>query len=160
MYNQRICSADDIINAARSWLGTRFLHQGRLKKTQTSRGGVDCLGLLIGIAKELQLVDHKGKALASYDNTSYPHTPDTTKLLGHLHHLLIPKPITKLKKADICLFNINGNPQHLAIITEAHLQTATMIHAYAQARKVIEHELDEHWRQSMVAAFQIGCMHK
>ena len=36
---------DAIVTCARSWIGTRFHHQGRLKKTQSHKGGVDCLGL-------------------------------------------------------------------------------------------------------------------
>ncbi len=42
---------EQIAAASRSWIGTAFHHQGRTKKTTGHKGGVDCLGLLVGVAK-------------------------------------------------------------------------------------------------------------
>ena len=148
-------SPDAIIQAARGWLDTRFLHQGRLKKTASHKGGVDCLGLLVGVASELCLADKQGQPLPSYDDTQYSRMPDTTKLQHVLGALLEPKPITEMKTGDVALFKLDGNPQHLAIIGENKQGRATMIHAYAQARKVVEHELDMFWKKSLVAAYTL-----
>lgn len=40
---------DDIVRYARTWLGTRWVHQGR------SRQGIDCAGLLIKVAEHFEL---------------------------------------------------------------------------------------------------------
>ena len=145
--------AEDIITTARSWIGTRFLHQGRLKKTTTHKGGVDCLGLLIGVASELRLTDANGAPLAHYDNTQYTHMPDTTTLRYWLTTLLSPKPVAELAPGDVALLNMDGNPQHLAIIGQSQQGRLTLIHAYAQVRKVVEHELDDVWKASLVAGY-------
>ncbi len=39
-------SGSDVVRTARTWLGTPYHHQGRLKGV-----GVDCAGLLIGVAQ-------------------------------------------------------------------------------------------------------------
>lgn len=143
----------DIITCARSWIGTRFLHQGRLKKTATHKGGVDCLGLLIGVASEVGLTDQGGKPISHFDNTQYSRTPDTTRLRQLLGTLLMPKPIAQIAPGDVGLFKLDGNPQHLAVIGQGGDGQLSMIHSYAQARKVTEHALDSHWRKSLVAAY-------
>lgn len=145
----------NIVHCARSWIGTRFLHQGRLKQSATHKGGVDCLGLLIGIATELQLTDAAGKPLTDYDDTHYTHTPNTSMLLHWLATLLKPKPVTQLSAGDVALFRLDGNPQHLAIIADGKTGGLNLIHSYAQARKVVEHELDEHWKKLLVAGYLI-----
>ncbi|MBL0320066.1 MAG: hypothetical protein IPP74_12385 [Alphaproteobacteria bacterium] len=45
-------SNQKIISQARTWLGTPFHHQARLKGK-----GCDCLGLIVGVADELGLKD-------------------------------------------------------------------------------------------------------
>ena len=47
----------DIIAKARSWIGIEYRFRGR------SRQGIDCSGLVVGVAKELKLFD--------YDFTNY-----------------------------------------------------------------------------------------
>jgi hypothetical protein len=74
----------EIVACARGWLGTRFHHQGRVKKTATHAGGVDCLGLLIGIASELNLKGKDNLPLYLADKTSYPHYPDVKPLMEAL----------------------------------------------------------------------------
>jgi len=46
---------EKIVLQAKTWIGTRFHHQGRLKKTDSDPGGCDCVGLLVGVAMELGL---------------------------------------------------------------------------------------------------------
>ncbi len=138
----------DIVACARGWVGTRFHHQGRLKKSDTHKGGVDCLGLLIGVAKELDL------PFTEYDETSYSHYPDTEKLRQNLARAMQEIPIENIKIGDVLLLNVDGNPQHLAIVSELSGELA-IIHAYAPARAVVEHTLDSWWMERVVAAFMI-----
>lgn len=176
---------NNIVQAARGWIGTRFHHQGRLKKTDTDKGGVDCLGLLIGVAAELNL------PFTHYDETSYSHYPDTQKLRNSLAGAMQEISIVEIRAGDILLFNIDNNPQHLAIVSDAteefavcllekgisqgrqgevyglvheskldagkNLNQASIIHAYAPARAVVEHALDDWWRGRVAGAFRVVC---
>ena len=56
-----------IIATARTWLGTNFHHQGRIKNV-----GVDCIGLIIGVAAELGVV--------LPDRQNYARQPDESEL--------------------------------------------------------------------------------
>ena len=143
-----------IATAARSWLGTRFHHQGRLKKTQNHKGGVDCLGLLIGVAHELQINATDGSKITAFDRTDYSHYPDTKalyKTLSSIMHSVLPET---LAVGDIILLSIDDNPQHLGIVSDWHDRLG-IIHAYAPAHAVVEHELDEYWRSKIVAVFRV-----
>lgn len=143
-----------IIACARGWLGTRFHHQGRLKKTAGHNGGVDCLGLLTGIARELDLHDAHGVPLASLDKTDYGHLPDGHALHEGLSRALIPVPLADIQPGCILLIALEEVPRHLAIATDYPPGTG-MIHAYAQARKVVEHTLDGWWRERVWACFRV-----
>lgn len=144
---------DGIVAAARGWLGTRFHHQGRLKKTDKHKGGVDCLGLLIGIAKEVDLRLPDGSPAVSLDSTDYTHHPDTEYLQQQLLRALVPIPIGGIAPGNILLLCIDGFPQHLAIVSDM-LQGLGIIHAYAPARRVVEHHFDGWWQARVQAAFR------
>lgn len=143
-----------IVAAARSWVGTRFHHQGRLKKTASHKGGVDCLGLLIGVAQELNLRLPDGTSLAAFDESHYPHFPDTHYLQQQLATILSPIGIQVILPGNVLLLNIDKNPQHLAIVSDVH-GAQGIIHAYAPARSVVEHQLDDWWRQRIVSAYRL-----
>lgn len=145
---------DAVVTSARGWLGTRFHHQGRLKKNAAHKGGVDCLGLLVGVAKELNLRAPDGAPLASFDELSYPHNPDAARLLAKLAEVLVSIPVTQLIPGDIVLLRVDGMPQHLAIIS-AMGDTLGIIHAYAPAHAVVEHGLDAFWEANITAAFRV-----
>lgn len=164
-----------IIACARSYLGTRFHHQGRLKKTANHKGGIDCLGLLVGIASELDLRDKHGEKLSELDRIDYSHQPDTLALKAKLAKALYPvrhcersaaihlsfnpkdgshRPhglaMTELQPADILLLTIDGRAQHLALVSDLGI-----IHAYAPARCVVEHALDESWIRKIDAIYEL-----
>ena len=136
--------ADRIVVQARTWLGTPFKHQGRKKGV-----GVDCLGLLVGIAEELNLQDERGKPLAAFDALDYGHLPDEKRLWRGLKSCLSPN-----REGNIALFHIDGTARHLGIIARDKAYR-TLIHAYAPARKVVEHRLDEMWESRIVELFEI-----
>jgi cell wall-associated NlpC family hydrolase len=147
-------NADALVACARGWLGTRFHHQGRLKKSATHNGGVDCLGLLIGVAAEMNLVAANGQLFASADETDYSHQPDALRLRQVLSGLLAEIPPPDMAPGDVVLLTIDSQPQHLAIVSDFNAGTG-LIHAYAPARAVVEHALDEWWRTRIVTAFRI-----
>ncbi|MEK6746865.1 MAG: NlpC/P60 family protein [Pseudomonadota bacterium] len=139
---------NEIVACARGFVGTRFHHQGRLKKTDSHKGGIDCLGLLIGVANELNL------PFTQYDEINYSHYPDVQKLRQKLAGALQEIPIENMRVGDVLLLNIDGNAQHLAIASEISNELA-IIHAYAPARSVVEHVLDDWWKKRVEAVFRI-----
>lgn len=143
-----------IVSEARTWIGTRFCHQGRRKKSQADRGGVDCLGLLIGVAGALGLKDKHGYYLTSSDRLDYSKLPDGSQLRETLAGLLHEIAVDVVKAGDIALFRLDGNPQHLGIISD-YKYGLGVIHAYAPSRQVVEHRLDKSWQEKIVAAFRL-----
>lgn len=119
-----------IVATARSWIGTPWRHQGRLKGV-----GCDCLGMIVGVAREL------GYAVA--DRTDYAREPDGRELLDgldlHLAQVAEPAP------GDVVLFEIRGRPQHVGLISDRPDGGLGLIHAFAGARKVIEQDFAPGW---------------
>jgi hypothetical protein len=58
-----------VATQARAWIGTPFAHQHRARGV-----GVDCVGLVIGVARELGLVP------SCFDVTGYGSVPDGVAL--------------------------------------------------------------------------------
>jgi len=143
-----------IVATARGWIGTRFHHQGRLRKTDSHKGGVDCLGLLVGVAAELDLRGPGGLPIIAADETNYPHQPDASYLFSRLSALLMPIPLGGISPGDIVLLHIDESPQHLAIISDINGGLG-IIHAYAPARAVVEHAIDDWWRKRIEATFRV-----
>src|SRR5688500_4795322 len=115
----------DIVAEAKTWMGTPFKHQGRVKGL-----GVDCVGLIIGVAHTFQLT--------KFDYTNYSYTPDGFLMRQLLDQHLQSIAIQEAKAGDIMLMRFDVAPQHLAILSDYG-----MIHAYAQVRRCVEHRLDE-----------------
>jgi hypothetical protein len=61
---------ETFLTEAKSWLGTQYHHQGRLKKSDTHKGGVDCIGLVIGICANLGMNE-----IVTADRTDYSPNP-------------------------------------------------------------------------------------
>jgi len=144
-----------IIANARGFIGTRFHHQGRLKKTSAHAGGIDCLGLLVCIARELKIPSRAGGLVADVDELNYSHQPDTKKMHEILSTHLSTIPTGGISAGDIAIFIIDGSPQHMGIISD-YAGAFGIIHAYAPARKVVEHALDDEWRNKLVCAYRVS----
>jgi cell wall-associated NlpC family hydrolase len=143
-----------IISIARSWLGTQYHHQGRLKRNSSTQGGVDCIGLIIGVAKELGLRSKTGKYLAEFDETDYLAVPDGVSLKRFLDTHLVPVRKEKIKPADVLLFKIFKHPQHVGIATGYDERHLGIIHCYSGSGKVVEHVLSESWQRMLVGGYR------
>jgi cell wall-associated NlpC family hydrolase len=141
---------EDIVNAARSFIGVRFHHQGRSAIT-----GVDCLGLLVLVAEACHL-RFDGLSACDHDETDYGHNPDTARLNDALVRLLSPVPSGAMQAGDVILCTLDYRPQHLAILADYAnaVGELSMIHAYAPLRKVVEHRLDETWRGRIAGVYR------
>lgn len=125
---------------ARQYLGTPFLHQGRVKD-----GGVDCIGLLAGVAKELG-VPHK-------DSTDYSTDLSNQNLLYELKRqpCLEERPVTaKPETGDILVFRVRKRPQHVGIKTDYGF-----IHTHQTVNKVVEVPLNPKWEARITNVFRI-----
>jgi NlpC/P60 family putative phage cell wall peptidase len=130
---------DQIIAEARTWIGTPFHHQGRVKGV-----GVDCIGLAIGVAKALRYVHQ------DFEYTGYKRTPFGTTLVDVMRSSGFVDEVRNPMPGDILVFRVATDPQHVAFLTAEE----TLIHSYAQARKVCEAGYDDEWRKLFVTAFR------
>lgn len=133
---------------ARTWLETPFVHQGRSKHT-----GCDCLGLLIGVATELQLYSRQGMPLSACDNNTYGMATESYQLYQQLSTHLYQSSVPDSGK--VLLFNIAGNASHLAILAPYAYGGLSMIHAYSVAEKVVEHRFDNKWQRRVAGIWEV-----
>ena len=134
-----------LVAAARGFLGVRFKHQGR-----DAAEGLDCLGLLLAVAHEV--------GLHVEDERRYGSKPDTEFLQQRLEAYLsrITSHESRITTGDILLLAIDGRPQHLAMVTDYPVAGEWgIIHAYAPARKVVEHRLSNDWKQKIAGVYVI-----
>lgn len=127
-------TSNDVIEAARGWLGTPWHHQGRLKGV-----GVDCVGLIVCVCRELGIkVD---------DVTDYQRFPDGVKLAAELERQLIKT--NDLLAGTVILFRVSRLPQHIGICSPIGI-----IHAH-MGSKVVETTLSQTWRSRIVGMYRL-----
>lgn len=137
-----------IVACARTHVGVRFLHQGRNPAT-----GLDCLGLLIATARQAGITLH-GQCPSTLDDRQYSSRPDTQYLQAMLDRYL--QPVDTAEIGDVLLLRIHQRPQHLALVSDyPALGELGMIHAYAVARRVVEHRLDAEWREQIAQIYRL-----
>lgn len=140
-----------IARTACSWEGTVFAHQGRLQKTAENKGGVDCIGLLVGVCKTLRLQDENGIFLHQSDHADYSPHPNGTRLKKTLEQFCTP--IEKIALGDILLFRVEKHPQHIGIVT--HIDPSlTFIHACEPFGKVIFSRLTGIWKKNLLRVYR------
>lgn len=118
-----------------------FRHQGR------SLRGVDCAGM---VALSLAQM---GKPFIDLD--AYGREP----LNGRLREVLIanlgePLPKEEMRAGDVAHVRFQGEPRHVALITDYPLGGFAMIHSYSQVQKVVEHRIDAEWYGNIVEVFR------
>lgn len=120
-----------ISSAARLWINTPFHPQGRRIGI-----GVDCLGLIIGVANHLKLKSLQGRDLSCYDTCIYNvGVPCAELMLSTLpmHFIKIDNP-----EPGAILSCINSSQYgHLGIISSDN----TFIHACMLRGKVVEERI-------------------
>jgi len=147
-------------NQARTWIGTKFHHQGRLKKTCGSCGGCDCIGLLIGVIKELSMEKTIGcNSIDCIDKKDYRRIVTTSALEDNIKQYFQEKNKCFLEVGDIVLFCLKDSkyPHHIGVINEI-CGELTLIHAFLDAGYVVEHILDEYWISSIHSVYSFDCI--
>lgn len=126
-------TAADLVETARSMLGTPFHHQGRLPGV-----GLDCAGLLVCTLRAL--------GLAVEDVRGYPRQPDG-RLLDLVERQTLPGAV---EPGAVLVIRFRGEPHHLA-----WCEGEGIIHALSTVGRVTRHPLDERWRRLIVAARRV-----
>lgn len=127
-----------IVATAREYLGTPYLHQGRVKGL-----GVDCLGLLICVGRELEFLP------ASFDKQDYTTQPDPVEFLAGLEREMWAIEIHEARPGDVLLLASHGVATHVAFKTDRGI-----LHAYAPAGRVVEHGLRAQFATAVRRAFR------
>jgi NlpC/P60 family putative phage cell wall peptidase len=137
-----IVRRDDIVAAARAWLGTPYLHQASLQGV-----GCDCLGLVRGVWRA---------CVGDEPERAGPYAPDWAEATGEerlaqagFRHFR-PVALDAFSAGDVLLFRWReGAPaKHCAIA----VSPARMIHAHDGAR-VCEVAMTPFWRRRLAYAF-------
>lgn len=136
-----------IVSAARSWIGTPYRHQHR------ERGvGVDCAGLVIGVARQLCLVP------PDFDISGYSRQPDGS-LLGHCEQWMAAGDRQDIQIGDVLITRFAQDPCHLGFAADYYLSGhLSMIHALCRRGgrgAVVEHRLDSTLRAKIVAVYRL-----
>lgn len=135
---------DDIVAAARGWIGTPYVHQASAKGA-----GTDCLGLVRGIWRELY--GDEPEAVPAY-------TPDWGEVGGA--ELLLSGAGRNLiaaeeeARGDVLVFRMRTGAvaKHLGVQAGVGAQ-ASFIHAYDR-HGVVESPLSSPWRSKIVGRFR------
>ena len=141
-------SRTQIVEAAREWIDTPFHHQARLKHV-----GVDCVGLVIGVARELALVPQ------DLDVLGYPRTPDGTSLMATMRQHMTEIDRAAMQPGDVIVVSFDRDPQHLAILCDYRHGGLSIIHAAGNTGRVIETRLMFSSAMTFVAAFALPGVH-
>ncbi|MCF8473068.1 MAG: C40 family peptidase [Emcibacter sp.] len=123
-----------IILCARRCLGVPFRHQGR-----NPSYGLDCVGLVVYVAKSLGLSD--------FDQLDYKKIPKKQAISRYANSADFRiKPIEQMMYGDIILLRFGRFLEHAAIVTDRGI-----IHACEKYGKVTEHGLSADWRSKIIS---------
>lgn len=132
-----------LVQEARTWIGTPFVHQGR-----TKGAGCDCLGLVVGVLSTFGL------------ETTIPVYGDNPKIRdnslfynGLIEHLNVSREV--LEVGQIIGFSLrrNGPLAHIGILSQL-APIPRFIHAYS-TYGVVESALTDAWQRRIVARFEL-----
>ncbi|MGE0108141.1 MAG: hypothetical protein AB7S81_00010 [Bdellovibrionales bacterium] len=139
-----MANRNDAILEARKWLHTPFKHQAFVRGA-----GCDCIGLIKGVGMALELVDYDPKSATARKFNNYSMMPNPRIMRQALATWLVQIPVQEATLADIYYMTWGREPQHVALITDRGI-----IHSYSRAGEVVEHGLDDTWRNRIVSAYR------
>jgi cell wall-associated NlpC family hydrolase len=128
---------------ARTFLGTPYHHQARKPGV-----GMDCIGLLICVAREL------GHVPPDFNITGYRRVPDGHSLMRHMREQFTEIPREQMAPGDYVCIAYDRHPHHVGIIGDYHLGGLSLIHANSKSGKVEESRLVFNESMRFVALFR------
>ena len=134
------------LDVAREWVGTPYAHAGRLKGV-----GVDCVGLVLGVAKELGMIP------ADYSPPYYEAINDGVLIQAIFPLYATEKDLKAIEPGDLVVMKFGEHPQHVGIIADCPVgfRGLSIIHAYHPGGKVVEHSMNDKWLGRIVQAWQV-----
>ena len=138
-----MATANDIVAAARGWLGTPYRHQASLKSV-----GCDCLGLIRGVWREVHGAEPE--AVPAY-GASWTEAIAAETLADAARRHLLEIPYTDYRAGDVLLFRWRPHlpARHAGMVSG----DGAMIHAQEHAC-VSEIALSAWWRRHIAYAFR------
>lgn len=133
---------EQIVAKAREYIDTPFHHEGRVKGA-----GVDCIGLLVGVAHEL--------GIPVEDKLTYGKFGEGAYLRAALERCLDPVKGDP-RPGDLLLMQLGEEfhePQHMAIVTDIGIVHAVNRGRSRKTSKVVEHRLTKHFRDAIVSVW-------
>lgn len=133
--------------AARAYLGTPFLHQGRNPAI-----GIDCVGL-----GQLACRDC---GVETPDWTDYWRDPARGVLEKRLRQVF-GDPVRHLSPGCIVSIDFAGQTRHVAIVGQLADGRLSLIHTASNVRcgkesgRVVEHSLDDRWRKRITGIYRV-----
>lgn len=136
----------EIVDAARGWIGTPYLHQASRKGA-----GTDCLGLLRGIWREV--MGEEPRTVPAYTaDWSEPQGEEALWAAARAH--LRAKPRKSAAVGDVLLFRMRAGAVAKHVGLQARIGAApSFIHAYS-GHAVVESPLSAPWQRRIVARFE------
>ena len=130
----------ELVAAARSYLGTPFHHQGRMPGA-----GLDCAGTVICAARQcgFEVEDFGG----------YPPVPGGGVFMNVVRKHCDVIPQEEVLPGDFMVFSFKTEPHHIALVVG--VDPVTILHAYMQVRRVVENYLDATWQKRLKGCFRI-----
>lgn len=120
---------NDIVTAARSYLGVRFKMRGR-----TRAEGIDCVGLLANVARDI--------GMSVEDTVDYSKSPDPEMFRRMITDQTKPGSIHNLRSGSIAMFKQGVFPIHAGIVVVGGGQMS-VINANLKLKQVVE----QPWRE-------------
>lgn len=136
---------DDVVEIARSWIGTPYVHQASRKGA-----GSDCLGLVRGVWRALHGAEPEAMPAYTAD-WSEPQGQEQLWQAAERHLKRVKR--TGPEVGDVILFRMRDRAvaKHLGIVSRGG-DHPSFIHAYT-GHGVVESPLSDPWRKRIVAHF-------
>lgn len=140
----------EFVANSRTYIGTPFRHRGR------TRNGLDCVGLAVRVLMDMDKI--------VIDKKVYGPEPSKDGLRDYIEQNIGSPVATKedidngfqLELGDILLMKFTLEPHHVAIVSDYIYGGDAMIHAYAAVERVVEHRLDDVWRDRILGVYRFG----
>jgi NlpC/P60 family putative phage cell wall peptidase len=138
-------AGERIVQVARGWIGTPYIHQQSVKGA-----GTDCLGLLRGVWREV--IGAEPVAVPAY-TSDWSEATGREDLWQAGRTWLCPKPLAQADIGDVLLFRMQEGAvaKHVGIAARLGPQ-ASFIHAFS-GHAVVESPLSLPWARRIVARF-------
>lgn len=136
-----------MLEAARGWLGTPYVHQASLRG-----GGTDCLGLIRGIWRDLY--GREPEEPPAYTQDWAECGPREVLMDAAARHLCAVPDAAPLQAGQVLLFRMRAGAiaKHLGILSVTGA-APRFLHAYT-GHGVIESPLTPPWQSRIVARFR------